>query len=140
MAKETNDGLSRRDFLKGAAVVGAAGGLGAMGLPGIAGAATASTEDWMPAKWDYTADVVVVGYGFAAQAAAIEAAKAGASVIILEKASFRERGGNSRVCGQGAIAPSEEIWGDYKAYIKTADRRARVPDEPSATPATSSER
>ena len=117
MAKETNDGLSRRDFLKGAAVVGAAGGLGAMGLPGIAGAATASTEDWMPAKWDYTADVVVIGYGYAAQASAIEADAAGSSVIILEKAPFRERGGASRVCGQGLLAPSPAIWGDYKAYI-----------------------
>ena len=73
VAKQTNDGLSRRDFLKGAAVVGAAGSLGALGIPGIAGAATTSSEDWMPAKWDYTADVVVIGDGYAGQAAAIEA-------------------------------------------------------------------
>jgi len=110
------DVLSRRDFLKKTAVVGAAGGLGAMGLPGIAGAATTSS-DWMPSKWDYTADVVIIGYGYAGQCAAIEADAAGSSVIILEKAPFRERGGNSRVCGQGLIAPSPAIWEDYKAYI-----------------------
>ncbi len=117
VAKQTNDGLSRRDFLKGAAVVGAAGGLGALGIPGIAGAATTSGDDWMPAKWDYAADVVVIGDGYAGQAAAIEADMKGSSVIILEKAPFRERGGNSRVCGQGLLAPSPAIWEDYKAYI-----------------------
>lgn len=113
------DGLSRRDFLKKSAVVGAAGGLGAMGLPGIAAAATTSA-DWMPAKWDYTADVVVIGYGFAGQASAIEAAKDSSvsKIILLEKGSFRERGGNSRVCGQGLISPEQEIWPQYKEYLK----------------------
>jgi succinate dehydrogenase/fumarate reductase flavoprotein subunit len=80
-------------------------------------AGTTSSEDWMPSKWDYTADVVIVGDGYAGQAAAIEADRAGSSVIILEKAPFRERGGNSRVCGQGLLAPSPAIWEDYKAYI-----------------------
>jgi len=117
VAKQKNEGLSRRDFLKKSAVVGGAAGLGAMGLPGIAGAAT-TTSDWMPTTWDYTADVVVIGYGYAGQSAAIEADKAGSSVMILEKAPFRERGGNSRVCGQGLLAPSPAIWEDYKAYIK----------------------
>lgn len=116
MAKQKNEGLSRRDFLKKSAVVGGAAGLGAMGLPGIASAATPSS-DWMPTTWDYTADVVVIGYGYAGQAAAIEADKAGSSVIVLEKAPFRERGGNSRVCGQGLLAPSPAIWEDYKKYI-----------------------
>jgi succinate dehydrogenase/fumarate reductase flavoprotein subunit len=112
-----NDGLSRRDFLKKSAVVGAVGGLGAMGLPGIAGAAEASSSDWMPAKWDYTADVVVIGTGYAGQGAAIEAHKNGASVLVVEKAPFRERGGNSRVCGQGLLAPSPAIHEDYKKYL-----------------------
>ena len=116
MAKQTNDGLSRRDFLKKTAVVGGAAGLGAMGLPGIASAAT-STSDWMPATWDYTADVVVIGYGYAGQAAAIEAYRQGSKAMILEKAPFRERGGNSRVCGQGFLSPSPAIWEDYKTYI-----------------------
>ncbi len=43
------------------------------------------------------ADVVVVGAGGAGLAAAIEAADAGASVIVLEKMPFV--GGNTRICG-----------------------------------------
>ncbi|MBF6452231.1 FAD-dependent oxidoreductase [Nocardia cyriacigeorgica] len=37
------------------------------------------------ASWDHTADVVVAGYGIAGVCAAIEAARAGASVLILER-------------------------------------------------------
>ncbi|NLE21467.1 MAG: FAD-dependent oxidoreductase [Actinobacteria bacterium] len=116
MAKQMNDGLSRRDFLKGAAVVGGAAGLGAMGLPGVASAAEADA-DWMPKKWDYTTDVLVIGTGYAGQGAAIEAAKHGAHVLVIEKAPFRERGGNSRVCGQGLLAPSPAIHEDYITYL-----------------------
>src|SRR5690606_13805451 len=37
------------------------------------------------ASWDHAADVVVAGYGIAGVCAAIEAARAGASVLILER-------------------------------------------------------
>lgn len=46
--------------------------------------------------WDREADVVVVGGGAAAFAAAIEAAHAGAEVLLLEKASMA--GGDSMLC------------------------------------------
>ena len=48
-----------------------------------------------------TADVVVVGSGFAGLAATIEAARAGCSVILIEKRDFA--GGNSWISG-GALA------------------------------------
>jgi succinate dehydrogenase/fumarate reductase flavoprotein subunit len=118
VTEQKNNGMNRRDFLKKSAVIGGAAGIaGSLGLPGVASAAT-STADWLPKKWDYAADVVVAGYGFAGQAVAIEAARAGSSVFILEKMDFANRGGNSRVCGQGMLAPSPAIWADYRAYIK----------------------
>ncbi len=54
-------------------------------------------SDPLPPDWDETADVVVVGSGFAGLAAAIEARSAGASVVVLEK--MRACGGNSIIAG-----------------------------------------
>ena len=96
--------ISRRDFVRGAAV-GAAGVAAASVLTGCAQEAPASTPEviketvevpvevikevevkpWLPEKWDYEADVVVVGYGGAGSVTAITAHDAGAKVLILEK-------------------------------------------------------
>jgi succinate dehydrogenase/fumarate reductase flavoprotein subunit len=116
MSKKTQEGLTRRDFMKGAAA-GAATGM----VLGSASTALAAPETWgAPTTWDYSADVVVIGYGMAAQATAINAAAAGSTVLILEKATFKERGGNSRVCGQGILSPPPEIWAAYESYCKEA--------------------
>jgi succinate dehydrogenase/fumarate reductase flavoprotein subunit len=53
-----------------------------------------------------TADVVVVGYGAAALAAAITAADAGADVVMLEKATEALAGGNTRVSGNSWFSPT----------------------------------
>ena len=100
MAETTKStkGLNRRNFLKTAGGAAAAAGLatGTLALkPWTAEAAT------LPKKWDETFDIVVVGSGFAALAAAYEAKKAGASVVILEK--MRTAGGNSIING-GVVA------------------------------------
>src|SRR3546814_17106657 len=50
---------------------------------------------------DKTYDVIVVGTGAAGSTAAIAAHDAGASVLMLDKASESEAGGNSRVSGGG---------------------------------------
>lgn len=84
-----SNALSRRGFVKGAGLAGAA--LAAAGIPAAAMADIA---------WDYRADVVVLGYGAAGAACAIEAADNGASVIIVEKESLP--GGSMARCG-GAI-------------------------------------
>ena len=49
------------------------------------------------ATWSDEVDVVVVGFGIAGACAALEAARAGASVILLERAS--EYGGTSAMSG-----------------------------------------
>jgi len=125
--------ISRREFVKGAAAVAGAGVLAgctketpAPTTAPTAAPVAASTgaqecpSPWLPEKWDYEVDVVVVGAGFAAQASAIEAHDAGASVLMLEKAPEEYQGGNSRVCGQGFLCPSPAIWDDYFEYLKAA--------------------
>jgi flavocytochrome c len=60
-----------------------------------------TNSNQVPQKWHEKADVVIIGSGFAGLAAAIEAANAGASVIVLEK--MKGRGGNS-VISDGLVA------------------------------------
>lgn len=45
---------------------------------------------------EISADIVVVGCGIAGLSAAVTAAEAGAQVVVIERASFEERGGNTR--------------------------------------------
>ena len=82
--------LNRRTFLSGSVAAGAAALFGTE-------AAHAAGAVKLPTKWDETADVVIVGSGFAGLAAAIEAKKAGASVVVLEK--MATVGGNSIING-----------------------------------------
>jgi hypothetical protein len=58
---------------------------------------TVTAKPWIPAKWDYETDVVVVGTGYAGLAAAIAVNDAKANVIVLEKAPEKFAGGNSSV-------------------------------------------
>ena len=79
------DRISRRSMLTGAVAAGAA-------------SLASSVVSAAPAtKWDETVDVIVIGSGFAGLAAAIEAKKAGANVVVLEK--MPTAGGNSIING-----------------------------------------
>ena len=65
-------------------------------------------------KWDVEADVVVVGFGGAGGAAAIEAHDDGAEVMILEKAPSNLPGGNTGCCAGYMLVPSSVSEGiDY---------------------------
>ena len=86
--------ISRRSFLKSAAVVGTGVAVAGIGVK-EANALPA------PAKWDQEFDVVVVGAGTAGLCAAIEACRAGSTVLVLEKEPMA---GGSTVISGGAIA------------------------------------
>jgi len=88
---------TRRGFLAAGAAGVAASSLAAT----AADSADARWIDALPKKWDESYDVVIIGSGFAGLAAAWEARKAGATVVILEK--MRTVGGNSIING-GIIA------------------------------------
>ena len=75
----------------------------------------------VPAEWDESYDVIVVGGGFAGLAAAYSADEAGASVCLVEKLSTT--GGNSAING-----------GQYAAY--TSDRAAELQEKFDLVPDT----
>lgn len=61
-------------------------------------------------KWDAETDVLVIGYGGAGACCAIEAAKSGSNVLILEK--MGRPGGNTAVSSGGFMIPDdkEKAW------------------------------
>jgi 3-oxo-5alpha-steroid 4-dehydrogenase len=69
---------------------------GVVGGIGLGGSAYAAQTN-VPETWDLEADVIVLGSGGAGTCAAIEAAQAGASVIVFEKAT--NPGGNTAHSG-----------------------------------------
>jgi hypothetical protein len=62
---------------------------------------------WLAEKWDEEADVIVLGAGLAGLSAAIEAADAGAKVILLEKMSSVTSSHSTRCVGNVAGAGSK---------------------------------
>lgn len=105
---------SRRGFLRAA---GAAAGGVAVGAPiaALAQDATPTTNTFgeplvvssFPSTWDHETDVVVVGSGGAAFAAAVTARQAGAEVIMLERAV--RPGGTTLVSGNEYWIPNNSL-------------------------------
>ncbi|MCB7038940.1 FAD-dependent oxidoreductase [Eggerthella sinensis] len=85
--------MTRRGFV-GAALAGTMGVAASSFLTGCSAPSASGGQD--EKTWTQEADVVVVGAGGAGFAAAIEAANAGASVLLLEKSSAV--GGDSTLC------------------------------------------
>lgn len=122
--------VSRRGFLAGAAL--AAAGVAGAGLVGCsdgasaAGGASAPTSSAIPSTWDEEAEVIVVGGGVGL-AAAIEAADAGASVVLLEKGDHTgglwmtaggscTMGGNNVVQQRDGVKDDDEAWFEAEMY------------------------
>ena len=89
MGKPTGDRASKNDAPKSVdrrkfLAQGAAAGVGAVAIAGT-GARDASAQANGSIRWDFTADVVVIGAGVAGLPAAIAARDNGASVIIVDE-------------------------------------------------------
>jgi len=84
--------VTRRELIKGAA----AGGMVVAAAGALSGCAPVAPSN-LPEKWDLEADVVIVGLGGAGAAAAIEAARAGAKVLVVERMPVG--GGSTVLCG-----------------------------------------
>ncbi len=110
--------FTRRRFLQSSAAAAAAFT--------AAGTAQAKKNADLPAKWDITTDVAILGYGGAGACAAITAKDAGAEVMIFEKCE--QGGGNTAVSSGGMMIPNNE----ERAYIylsKTYDFANSVKDD-----------
>ena len=110
--------MTRRNFV-GTAALGAAG---LVATASASGAATAragevSTPSEADIEWGGLYDVVVIGMGIAGEAAAIDAADAGARVLVLEKGPDGLDGGNTRYCHQYAISVDPDRVEDAKTYF-----------------------
>ncbi len=100
--------VSRREFIKGAAVVGVGAGAGLLGAaPALAAPAS---QGGLPAKWDYETDVLVVGSGNGGISAAVRAAKEGVKVILIEISGIT--GGASSFSG-GSIHNDVKTYDEY---------------------------
>ena len=78
----------------------------------------------LPPRWTETVDIVVVGYGYAGAVAAIEAADAGASVLLIEK--MADPGGIS-ICSGGNVRIADDADKAF-AYLKETNA-GTTPDD-----------
>ncbi|MDR0514884.1 MAG: FAD-binding protein [Coriobacteriaceae bacterium] len=138
--------VSRRSFIKGAglaagAVAGAslaasaALGLGGCSTGGTAGSASGAVVP--ETVWDQEADVVVVGFGGAGACASIEAANAGAQVLLIEKNAEKSHLCNTLMAG--GIFHSPDKSGDpaaLKQYLRAMFSGENLPTktEPEQSP------
>lgn len=92
-----NEGLNRRSFLKGAALMGGAAAFA--GMAGCAPQTSASQElsSTSDSAWDKEVDVVIAGAGGGGLAAAVEASAAGKEVVVCEVMSSATMS-NSALC------------------------------------------
>lgn len=97
-------------------------------LTGCSSKPSTTTEDL---KWDREVDFLVVGYGLAGQAAAIEASDIdpNAKILVLEKMPAHLAGGNTIASGQTFIVPSTDAVEGFKTYIRECNEPNPIPEE-----------
>ena len=118
--------ISRRAILQGAVLGVAASAMAASAV----GAAQAQEEQEFERSVDWSAeyDVVVIGSGFAGFTAAASAADAGARVLVVEKAPFPLRGGNSRYAYGAFFGCKPENREAFEGYISQVAAACDNPD------------
>ena len=119
---EDTEALSRREFFTS----GAAAGVSATVLAG-GGAALAQTSAANSIKWDYEADIVVLGAGATGLVAAIRAKDLGASVLVIDQnfdagGKMTHSGGWVSLGGGDAIQERDRVGADPERMGLTPPR------------------
>lgn len=132
--------ISRRDFLKG----GMAGGA-TLAMAGLLAACNQAEPENTPASdvntnipttpapvsYDKEVDFLIVGYGLAGEAAALEAndIDPNAKICVLEKMPESLAGGNSIASGQTVILPNPDDLDTFKRYLAACSQPNPIKDE-----------
>lgn len=106
--------FSRRDTLKISLA------LSAMGLSAAPAFAWKTGEP----EEKISCDILVVGSGIAGTVAALQAVEDGAKVLMIDKASENQRGGNSRVCLGSFLMPENNSPEARKAFIEDVKKKS----------------
>lgn len=107
---------------------GAAMGAAAAGFAAIAPVALAEGED---PGFDRECDFLIVGFGLAGAAAAVEAndIDPDAKILVIEKMDEAQAGGNSIASGQTVIVPSPDDLDTFKTYVAACFEPNPIPEE-----------
>ena len=99
-------------------------------------AGACAKEDWVTPvqeieNWDREVDFLVVGYGLAGAAAAVEAYDIDptAEILVLEKMPRALAGGNSIASGQTFLVPAQSAVETVKTYLYNCNLPNPIPDE-----------
>ncbi len=124
-SKKRRDGITRRQFLKSA-------GVGA-GVIALGPASVATAAQWPKGIKTEKHGVVVVGAGFSALSAAVQAKLNGADVLVLEKTKEDVAGGNSRICGGMICVPLEDTKQAKDNYFEDFMKKSMGNGDPDLT-------
>ena len=131
--------ISRKDFLKGAAMSAAGVGLFASGLMNAAAEEEKpeykNSSNWVLAsqnvKWDEEHDIVIAGYGMAGTAADIEAVEIdpNVDVVIYDKSDEENAGGQAIASGQCVIFVQKDDIETFRTYMRNLNKPQVIPEE-----------
>ncbi len=104
----------------------------AMLLTSLSGCSSTSAQSSI--NWDREVDFLVVGYGLAGAAAAVEASDidTNASILVLEKLPEAMAGGNSIASGQTFVVPAKDDVETFHTYFKAMNEPNPIPEEYSS--------
>ena len=88
-------------------------------------------QEQTDSSWDREVDFLVVGYGLAGEAAALEASDIdpNAKILVVEKMSETLAGGNSIASGQTFVVPAKDDVETFKTYLKAMNEPNPIPEE-----------